>query len=63
MKNRMPEIGASGTVRGGDGNILTYSETIAAMRREVDVAIDPEQPSPASAHCNAPFRRARCNEN
>jgi hypothetical protein len=22
----MPEIGASGTVRGGDGNILTYSE-------------------------------------
>ena len=26
VKNRMPEIGASGTVRGGDGNILTYSE-------------------------------------
>jgi len=23
----MPEIGASGTVRGGDGNIPTYSES------------------------------------
>ena len=29
MKNRMPEIGASGTVRGEGGNILTYSETPA----------------------------------
>jgi hypothetical protein len=29
VKNRMPEIGASGTVRGGDGNILTYSATPA----------------------------------
>ena len=29
VKNRMPEIGASGTVRGGGGNILTYSETPA----------------------------------
>jgi hypothetical protein len=37
----MPKIGASGTVRGEGGNILTYSETIAAMRREVGVAIDP----------------------
>jgi len=26
VKNRMPEIGASGTVRGEGGNILTYSE-------------------------------------
>ena len=25
MKNRMLEIGTSGTVRGEDGNILTYS--------------------------------------
>jgi len=25
MKNRMLEIGASGSVRGEDGNILTYS--------------------------------------
>ena len=29
VKNRMPEIGASGTVRGEGGNILTYSETPA----------------------------------
>ena len=27
MKNRMLEIGTSGTVRGEDGNILTYSAT------------------------------------
>ena len=25
MKNRMPEIGATGSVRGEGGNILTYS--------------------------------------
>jgi hypothetical protein len=35
----MPEIGASGTVRGGDGNILTYSATIAAMRLVLGDAI------------------------
>ena len=28
VKNRMPEIGASGTVRGEGGNILTYSELL-----------------------------------
>jgi len=33
VKNRMPEIGASGTVRGGGGNILTYSETPAHRER------------------------------
>jgi len=31
VKNRMPEIGASGTVRGGDGNIPTYSESKAGQ--------------------------------
>jgi hypothetical protein len=34
VKNRMLEIGTSGTVRGEDGNILTYSASEAtAFRR------------------------------
>jgi hypothetical protein len=33
VKNRMPEIGASGTVRGGDGNIPTYSESASVVPR------------------------------
>jgi hypothetical protein len=43
VKNRMPEIGASGTVRGEGGNILTYSETIAVMRCGYADVIDPER--------------------
>src|SRR5664280_2212211 len=35
MKNRMLEIGASGSVRGEDGNILTYSAIDLAQRRHV----------------------------
>jgi hypothetical protein len=34
VKNRMLEIGTSGSVRGEDGNILTYSATWPAMPRE-----------------------------
>ena len=33
VKNRMPEIGTSGTVRGGDGNIPTYSESATVTGR------------------------------
>ena len=36
VKNRMLEIGTSGTVRGGGGNTLTYSESAAAVPRSVD---------------------------
>ena len=32
MKNRMLETGASGSVRGGDGNIPTYSAVIVLRR-------------------------------
>ena len=34
VKNRMLEIGASGSVRGGDGNIPTYSALGPAQRCE-----------------------------
>ena len=36
VKNRMPELGTSGTVRGGGGNALTYSESASAVPRNVD---------------------------
>jgi hypothetical protein len=36
VKNRMLEIGTSGTVRGEGGNILTYSETTSAGPRRAD---------------------------
>ena len=35
VKNRMLEIGTSGSVRGGDGNIPTYSALGLAQRREI----------------------------
>ena len=35
MKNRMREICTSGSVRGEDGNILTYSARLLAERRQV----------------------------
>ena len=35
MKNRMLEIGTSGSVRGGDGNIPTYSAFSSAQRCQI----------------------------
>jgi hypothetical protein len=35
VKNRMLEIGTSGSVRGGDGNIPTYSAFGSAQRRQI----------------------------
>ena len=35
MKNRMLEIGTSGSVRGGDGDIPTYSALDLAQRCEI----------------------------
>ena len=35
VKNRMLEIGTSGSVRGGDGNIPTYSALGSAQRRQI----------------------------
>jgi len=35
VKNRMQEICTSGSVRGGDGNIPTYSAIRLAERRQV----------------------------
>ena len=35
MKNRMREICTSGSVRGGDGNVPTYSAAFVTDRREV----------------------------
>jgi hypothetical protein len=42
----MPEIGASGTVRGEGGNILTYSETgVAIPYREMAPPKDDPKPT------------------
>jgi len=38
VKNRMPEIGTSGSVRGEDGDILTYSAVGVSARGVPDVA-------------------------
>ena len=43
MKNRMLEIGTSGTVRGEDGNILTYSALRLEWRGQ-DGQKETEQP-------------------
>jgi len=51
VKNRMLEIGTSGTVRGEAGNILTYSASCSSMPREKPQAVP-------AARATVPKRRA-----
>ena len=65
VKNRMPEIGASGTVRGEGGNILTYSAFelsqggnvgFEACRRGHAGLIGKELQSPSPVRGREPFQ-------
>jgi len=59
----MLEIGTSGTVRGGGGNILTYSEISSSGGWLLLDASDPERPLAVRHRCNAacdPAYTRRC---